>query len=43
MKPIPEDIPNEELKEELTILMMASGKERGECLPLVEKTMDKIE
>ena len=43
LKPIPEDIPNDELKEELMILMMASGKEREECLSLVEKTMKKIE
>ena len=36
---IPADIPDEDLKDEVLIMLMASGKSREEAMQIVEKTM----
>ena len=36
------DIPDRDLRDELLVFMLATGKEREECLPLLEATMKKV-
>ena len=43
LQPIQSEISNRDLHDQLVIFTLAAGKERVECLPIVEEIMKKIE